>query len=124
MVLYGLGKSNMVFYGLCDLVRFFWLCVFYYANVFPCKVSNGLVWLCLVLYDLTQLCTIFVLVMTIGTRIWKKKLKMKMKTFFFQFHHVHGDLDFYLTVPLIFSISAFPKQLGYQHTICILDHFY
>ena len=51
-MLYGHGKSNMVFYGMYDLV---WLSIVYYANIFPCKVSNGLVWLCLVLYGLTQL---------------------------------------------------------------------
>ena len=44
---------------LCGLV---WLSIVYSSNVFPCKVSNGLVWLCMVLYGLTQLCTIFVLV--------------------------------------------------------------
>ena len=33
-----------------------------YTNIFPCKVSNGLVWLCMVLYGLMQLCTIFWLV--------------------------------------------------------------
>ena len=36
-----------------------------YANIFPCKVSNDLVWLCMVLYGLTQLCAIFVLVIKI-----------------------------------------------------------
>ena len=49
----------MVFYGMYDLVR---LSIVYYANVFPCKVSNSLVWLFMVLKGLMQLCTIFVLV--------------------------------------------------------------
>ena len=39
-----------------------WFSIVCYANVYPCKVSNGLVWLFIVLYGLTQLCTIFVLV--------------------------------------------------------------
>ena len=42
----------------CGLVWFSMV----YANVFPCKVSNGPFWLCMVLYGLPQLCTIFVLV--------------------------------------------------------------
>ena len=54
MVMESLIWSFMVCMILCGLV---WLSVVYYANVFPCKVSNGLVWLCMVL----QLCTIFVL---------------------------------------------------------------
>ena len=62
MVLYGHGKSNMVFYGMYDLRDLVRFSIVYYANVFPCKVSNGLVWLCMVLYCLTQLCAIFVLV--------------------------------------------------------------
>ena len=44
---------------LCGLI---WFSIVYYDNVFPGKVSNGLVWVCMVLYGLTQLCTIFVLV--------------------------------------------------------------
>ena len=60
----------MVFHGVYDLVLILctlvWFSIVYYANVFPCKVSNGLVWLCLVLYGLTQLCTIFVLVFAAG----------------------------------------------------------
>ena len=59
MVMESLIWSFMVCMILCGLV---WLSIVYYANVFPCKVSNGLVWLCTVLYGLTQLCTIFVLV--------------------------------------------------------------
>ena len=51
--------SFMVCMILCGLVRF---SVVYYSNVFPCKVSNGLIRLYMVLYGLTQLCTIFVLV--------------------------------------------------------------
>ena len=65
MVLYGHGKSDMVCMILCGLV---WLSIVYYANVFPCKVSNGLVWLCTDLNSLTQLCTIFVLVLTQYTK--------------------------------------------------------
>ena len=63
MVLFGHRESNVVLYGmiLCGLI---WFSIVYYANVFPCKVSNSLVWLCMVLYGLTQLCTIFVLVST------------------------------------------------------------
>ena len=49
----------MVCMILCGLV---WFSIVYFANIFPCKVSNGLVWLCMVLYGLTQLCAIFVLV--------------------------------------------------------------
>ena len=51
--------SFMVCMILCGLVRF---SIVYNANVFSCKVSNGLVWLYMVLYGRTQLCTIFVLV--------------------------------------------------------------
>ena len=32
---------------MCGLV---WFSTVYYANVFHCKISNGLVWLCMVLY--------------------------------------------------------------------------
>ena len=59
MVMESLIWSFIVCMILCGLV---WLSKVYYANVFPCKVSNGLVCLCMVLYGLTQLCTIFVLV--------------------------------------------------------------
>ena len=59
MVMESLMWSFMVCLILCGLV---WLSEVYYANVFPCKVSNGFVWLFMVLYGLTQLCTIFVLV--------------------------------------------------------------
>ena len=51
--------SFMVCTILCGLVRF---SIVYYDNVFPCKVSNGLVWLYIILFGLMQLCTIFVLV--------------------------------------------------------------
>ena len=64
MVMESLIWNFMVRMILCGLV---WFSIVYYAYVFPCKVSNGLVWLCMVLYDLTQLCTIFVLVFLINT---------------------------------------------------------
>ena len=47
----------MVCLILCDFV---WFIIVYYANICPCKVSNGLVWLCMFLC--VQLFTIFVLV--------------------------------------------------------------
>ena len=62
MELYGnesLIWSFMVCMILCGLVRF---SIVYFANVFPFKVSNRLVWLYMILFGLTQLCTIFVLV--------------------------------------------------------------
>ena len=58
MFMGSLIRSFIVCMMLCGLVWFSKV----YANVFSCKVSNGLVWLCMVLYHLTQLCTIFVLV--------------------------------------------------------------
>ena len=51
--------SFMVCMILCGII---WFSIVYYANIFPCKVSNGLVWLYMILYGLTQLSTIFVLV--------------------------------------------------------------
>ena len=39
-----------------------WSSKVYYSNLFPCKVSNGLIRFYMVFYGLTQLCTIFVLV--------------------------------------------------------------
>ena len=53
----------MVFHGMDGLVWSCLVCIVFYANIFPCKVSNALFWLFLVLYGLTQLCTIFVLVL-------------------------------------------------------------
>ena len=52
----------MVLYGVCMILcGLVWFSIAY-AHVFPCKVSNCLVWLSMVLYSLTQLCTIFVLI--------------------------------------------------------------
>ena len=56
MFMGSLIRSFIVCMMLCGLVWFSKV----YANVFSCKVSNGLVWLWVVLYGLTQLCTIFV----------------------------------------------------------------
>ena len=71
----------MVCMLLCGL---FWLSIVQYANVFPCKVSNGLVWLCMVLYDLTQLCTIFVLVILLA--LFFLTLFFLILMFFFTFY--------------------------------------
>ena len=60
-----------------SLIWSFMVCMILYANVFPCKGLNGLVWLCMVLYGLTQLCTIFVLVfMTVYTNIFLHKFRI------------------------------------------------
>ena len=59
VVMESLIWSFIVCMILSGLVRF---SIVYYANIFPCKVSNGLVWLYMILYGLTQLSTIFVLV--------------------------------------------------------------
>ena len=77
----------MVFYGMCDLV---WFGIVYYSNEFPCKVSNDLVWICVVLYGLTQLCTIFVLVNS--TLQNPKSLIFKIIKNFIHFKN-HAKLD-------------------------------
>ena len=56
-------KSLIWYFMVCMILgSLVWVSIVYYTNVFPCKVSNGLVSLCVVLYGLTQRCTIFVLV--------------------------------------------------------------
>ena len=53
----------MVFYGMYDLCGLVWFSIVY-ANAFPCKVTNGLNRICMVLYGLAHLCTI-------GTSVWR-----------------------------------------------------
>ena len=77
-------ESLMWSFMLCMILcGFIWFSIVYYANVFPCKVSNCLVWLCLVLYGLTQLCTFFVLVIGIGNGMGNHCQLIKIKHFGF-----------------------------------------
>ena len=68
MVMENLIWAFMVCMILCALV---WFSIVYYANIFPCKVLNGLFWLYMVLYGLTQLCIIFVLVLESSNKATK-----------------------------------------------------
>ena len=62
MELYGLGKSNMVFYGLCDLVRFFgyvYFTMLMYFLVRSQMVLFGYVWYCMALRSYAQFLCLF-----------------------------------------------------------------
>ena len=71
-------ESPIWSFMVCGLV---WYSIVYYANVFPCKVLNGLVWLCIVLYGVTQLCTLLCLFFFIGCKckVVSKRSVMRMK---------------------------------------------